>query len=43
LHGRYVEEICGTRFNHKKNEIKIVCTRSRNREHNRQWWGLRAS
>ena len=33
----YVKEICGKRFNEKKNEIRIVCTRSRNREHNRQW------
>lgn len=33
----YIKEICGKRFNDKKNEIKIICTRSRNREHNRQW------
>ena len=34
---QYVKDICGPRYDAKKNEIKIVCTRSRNREHNRQW------
>jgi len=33
----YVKEICGPRYNPKRNEIKITCARSRNREHNRQW------
>ena len=34
---QYVKDICGPRYDAKKDEIKIVCTRSRNREHNRQW------
>jgi hypothetical protein len=33
----YIKDICGKRFDNKRNLIKIVCTRSRNREHNRQW------
>ena len=33
----YMWEICGPRYDAKKDELRIVCSRSRNREHNRQW------
>jgi hypothetical protein len=33
----YVVDICGSRYDAKKDVLKIVCSRSRNREHNRQW------
>ena len=33
----YMWEICGPRYDAKKDELRVVCSRSRNREHNRQW------
>ena len=33
----YIAEICGSRFDAKRREIRITCSRSGNREHNRQW------
>ena len=33
----YIKLICGKRFLKKTNQIRIVCRRYRNREHNRQW------
>ena len=33
----YIAEICGARFDAKRRQIKITCSRSVNREHNRQW------
>ena len=33
----YIAEICGSRFDAKRLEIRITCSRSGNREHNRQW------
>jgi len=33
----YIKAICGKRFLKKTNEIRIVCRRYRDREHNRQW------
>ena len=33
----YIKAICGKRFLKKTNEIRIVCRRYADREHNRQW------
>ena len=33
----YMWEICGPRYDARKDELRVVCSRSRNREHNRQW------
>ncbi len=33
----YIKAICGKRFLKKTNEIRIVCRRYLDREHNRQW------